>query len=79
MKVLIAGELPLAEDLLAMCARAGHEASLYLVESLGDANTVQRLADEAALADVALECHNESRLAKRRLIELLAPAPALYV
>lgn len=79
MKVLIAGELPLVEDLLALCVQAGHEASLYLVESLGDANTVRRLADEAALVDVALECHNESKLAKRRIIEMLAPAPALYV
>ncbi len=79
MKVLIAGELPLAEDLLALCVQAGHEASLYLVESLDDANTARRLADEAALADVALECHNESKPAKRRVIELLSPAPALYV
>jgi 3-hydroxybutyryl-CoA dehydrogenase len=65
--------------LLALCVQAGHDASLVLVESLGEASTARRLADEAAQADVALECHNASKAAKRRLIELLAPAPALYV
>jgi hypothetical protein len=49
------------------------------VESLQEANTAERLAGEAALADVALECHNESKAARRRVIVLLAGTPALYV
>jgi 3-hydroxybutyryl-CoA dehydrogenase len=79
LKVVIAGELPLAEDLLGLCAAAGHEATLYLVETLADANTAGRLAADAAQGDVAVECHNESKAAKRRLVELLDGAPALYV
>ncbi len=79
MRVVIAGELPLAEDLLALCLQAGHEASLFLVETLADAQTAERLAGEAAHADVALECHNESRPAKRLVVELMAGAAALYV
>src|SRR5262249_30281793 len=78
-KVVIAGELPLAEAVLALGAEPGHETSLYLVETLRDADTAARLAGEAALADVAVECHNESKAAKRRLIEQLAGAAALYV
>jgi 3-hydroxybutyryl-CoA dehydrogenase len=78
-RLVIAGELPLAEDLLALCVQAGHETSLFLVERLDDAETAGRLAGQAALADVALECHNESKPAKRRVIELLAEAPALLV
>jgi 3-hydroxybutyryl-CoA dehydrogenase len=78
-KVVIAGEQPLAEAVLALCVQAGHEVSLYLVETLRDAGTVARLAGEAALADVAVECHNESKSAKRRLIEQMAGAAALYV
>jgi 3-hydroxybutyryl-CoA dehydrogenase len=77
--VVIAGEQPLAEDLLNLCVRAGHATSLFLVESLHDSATAGRLRDEAAQADVALECHNEVKAAKQRVIELLAAAPALYV
>lgn len=79
MKVVIAGELPLAENLLALCTQAGHATSLYLVETLADAHTARHLAAEAAQADVALECHNESRPAKRRLVALLADARSIYV
>lgn len=50
-----------------------------MVESLQAANTAERLAGEAALADVALECHNEPKAARRRVIVLLAGTPALYV
>ena len=79
MKVLIAGELPLAEDLLRLCSDAGHQPSLYLVESLADAGTAPRLAEEAAQVDLAIECHDESRAGKRGLLALLQDAPAIYV
>jgi 3-hydroxybutyryl-CoA dehydrogenase len=78
MRVVIAGELPLAEEVLKLCLAAGHTATLYLVETLADAHNVQQLEAEAAVADAAVECHNESRAAKRRLVRLLDGASALY-
>jgi 3-hydroxybutyryl-CoA dehydrogenase len=79
MKVLIVGELPLAENVLALCTAAGHEASLHLVETLRDAHQATRVSAEAAHASIAIECHNESKAGKRRVLELLAGAPTLYV
>lgn len=79
MKVVIAGELPLVEDLSKLCSDAGHETSAYLVETLSDAETARRLAAEAAEADAAIECQNESKAAKRRLVQLLDKSEALYV
>lgn len=79
MKVVIVGELPLAEELLALCSGAGHETGLYLVESLGDAASVGRLESEAGGADVAVECHNESKDGKRQLVGLLHGARAIFV
>jgi 3-hydroxybutyryl-CoA dehydrogenase len=79
MRVVIAGEWPLAEDLLKLCTEAGHAATLYLVESLADAKTVSQLEGSAAIADVAIECHNESKDAKRRLIKMLDGAQVLCV
>ena len=79
MRVVIAGELPLAEDLLALCVAAGHAASLFLVETLADAKSVRQLEAEAVIADVAVECHNESKAAKRRLVRMLDGAPVLCI
>lgn len=79
MKVVIAGELPLAEDLLQLCTQAGHVTTLYVVETLADAQVAQRLAEDSREAEAAVECCNESRAAKRRVVELLAGAPAVYV
>jgi 3-hydroxybutyryl-CoA dehydrogenase len=75
--VVIAGELPLADEVLQLCLAAGHAPTIYWVETLSDALTVQRLRAEAAAADLAVECHNESLAGKRRLIESLAAAPLL--
>ena len=79
MKVVIAGELPLAEELLNLCAAAGHTTTLYVVETLADAETAGRLAHDSSTADAALECCNESRAAKQRVVALLDGAPALYI
>jgi 3-hydroxybutyryl-CoA dehydrogenase len=79
MRVVIAGELPLAETLLELCLSAGHDVELFLVETLAEAGTAGRLAQSAAEADAAIECHNESRAAKRRLVELLSGAARLHV
>ena len=70
MKVVIAGELPLVEDLFRLCIEAGHDTTLYLVESVTEMHTARRLAEEAAAADVAVECHNESKAAKRQLVKM---------
>jgi 3-hydroxybutyryl-CoA dehydrogenase len=79
MNVVIAGELPLADDLLRLCVEAGHSTALYLVESLKDTLTAQKLREEAAAANLALECHNESKDGKRNVIELMSGAPVLFV
>jgi len=79
MKIILAGELPLAEDLLNLCVAAGHEATLYLVETLRDANLAAQLHDDAVSADVAIECHNESKAAKRQLVQMLDAAQVVYV
>ena len=79
MRVVIAGELPLADDLLQLCTAAGHETTLYVVETLADAQVAGRLALDASQAQAVVECSNKSRAAKRRVVELLAGAPALYV
>jgi 3-hydroxybutyryl-CoA dehydrogenase len=78
-RVLLAGELPLAEELLGLCTAASHATTLYVVETLAEAETASRLAQDAAQADVAVECCNESRAAKRRVVALLEAAPALHV
>jgi 3-hydroxybutyryl-CoA dehydrogenase len=79
MNVVIAGELPLADEVLQLCLKAGHVTTLYLVESLADAEVTGRLAEEVAQADVAVECHNESKAAKSMLLSLsLQPARAVY-
>jgi 3-hydroxybutyryl-CoA dehydrogenase len=74
MKVVIAGEGPLAADLSKLCTDAGHTVSLFLVETLREAQTAWQLDEEAQSADIAIECHNESKEAKRRLIEIVDSA-----
>jgi len=78
MRVVIAGELPLAEDLLELCVEAGHTATLYLVETFAEADLAHQLAEEASLAQAAIECHNESKAAKRRLLEMLDGAQLVF-
>lgn len=74
MNVVIAGEQPLAAELLKLCSEAGHTASLFLMETPREAQTAWQLDEEAHAADIAIECHNESKEAKRRLIEILGQA-----
>jgi 3-hydroxybutyryl-CoA dehydrogenase len=76
---VIAGELPLAENVLSLCAAAGHETTLYLVETLGEAETAERLRGEAAQVDAAIECHNESKAGKHWVVGLLSGAPLVLV
>lgn len=77
MKVVIAGEQPLAADLLKLCTDAGHTTSLFLMETPREAQTAWQLDEETQSADLAIECHNESKAAKRRLLEILDNAPVV--
>ncbi len=79
MNVVLAGELPLADDLLKLCADAGYDTTLYLVESLADAAIAQKLRADASTAEVVVECHNESKAGKRRVVELLGGARMMFV
>lgn len=74
MNVVIAGEQPRAAELLKLCSEAGHTASLFLMETPREAQTAWQLDEEVHAADIAIECHNESKEAKRRLIEILGQA-----
>lgn len=74
MKVIIAGENPLAEELHRLCQAAGHEASFYLVETLAQTQKAMELIDDTTGADVAIECHNETKPAKRQLLKMLEGA-----
>ena len=70
-KVIIAGESPLAEDLAALCVDAGYEVSLYLIEDLIDVGALERLADDAKKAQLAIDAVVESLDTKRDLIRTL--------
>jgi 3-hydroxybutyryl-CoA dehydrogenase len=63
---------------LALCLNAGYAATLYLTDGAA-AIQAEELKAAAADADMAIECHDESREAKQRVIAALDSAPALYV
>ena len=70
-KVIIAGESSLVEDLAALCVDAGYEVSLYLIEDLIDSGVLQRLADDAKKALIAIDAVVVSMEIKRDLIRTL--------
>ena len=69
MNLLLAGDRPLLDDLAALCALAGHTVAAYSADALAESVTAARFATAAAGAEVAIECSNGSRSAKRRLLE----------
>ncbi len=73
-RVILAGESPLVEDLAALCVDAGYEVSMYLIEELIDAGALQRLADDARQAQIAIDLVVESLDTKRDLIRTLDQA-----
>jgi len=79
MRVVIAGEPPLAEDIMHLCADAGHDTAFFLVETLAHSQRALDLIDAATGADVAIECHNESKAAKRQLVKMMEGAKTIYV
>lgn len=68
MKVVIAGEQPLLEEVGQVCQAAGHEITLYPVEDFYDAVQSGHSMREAVNADVVIELHNESAAAKQELL-----------
>jgi len=72
MNVVIAGELPLVEEVTALCVAAGHNTNTYLVEDfLSALESGPAFAFEKNI-DVAIEMHNESAAAKQELLIALS-------
>jgi 3-hydroxybutyryl-CoA dehydrogenase len=74
MKVVVAGELPLVEEVTAMCVAAGHDTHTYLVEDFLSAVESGFLLEDVSDADVVIELHNESAAAKHELLLALGDA-----
>lgn len=74
MRVVIAGELPLVEEVGLLCQQAGHDCVLYLVEDFFSAIESGLMMAEAQHVDVAIEVHNESADAKQELLLSLSQA-----
>ena len=68
MKVVVAGELPLVEELSQRCIDAGHETTLFLVEDFLSALESGFMMEGLADVEVAIEVHNESAEAKQELL-----------
>lgn len=82
MRVVIAGELPLVEEVGWLCQQGGHDCVLYLVEDFFSAIESGLMMAEAENVDVAIEMHNESADAKQELLLSLSqalPADALVL
>ncbi len=74
MKIIIAGEMPFLQGIGQICAEAGHDTTLFLVEDFYSAIESGLMMDEAGDADVAIDLHNESAEAKQELMLSLAQA-----
>lgn len=78
MKVIVAGELPLVEEIGTLCLGGGYSTSLVLVEDFLSAIESGMVLDEvtASDVDVVIEVHNQSAEAKRQLLTSLGQAVA---
>ena len=74
MNVVVAGELPLVEEVTLLCANAGHLTTAYLVEDFYSAVQSGYIFDQSPTVDVVMELHNESAAAKQELLYALANA-----
>ncbi|MFW6096587.1 MAG: 3-hydroxyacyl-CoA dehydrogenase family protein [Chloroflexota bacterium] len=72
MKVIVAGEYPLAWDIGQLCLDVGHETHIYVAEDLYDAQASGSMMDGVADVDLAIEAQNETVEAKRELLLALA-------
>jgi 3-hydroxybutyryl-CoA dehydrogenase len=73
-RVLLIGEIPLVNELAHLCADAGYAASVYLVEDVIGAGGIDRVREDAASADVAVEVMSESIDAKHAIVTALDAA-----
>jgi 3-hydroxybutyryl-CoA dehydrogenase len=71
LKVLIAGEAPLVEELAAVCIDAGHAVVVFLLEDLIDASGLAQLAKAATSSDIAIEAVVASIETKRAVVDIL--------
>ncbi len=72
MNVVIAGEVPFLEEIAELSVKAGFNTNAYLVEDFLDALQSSYIMDDVAEADVIVEMHNESSLAKKELLITLS-------
>lgn len=68
MKVVIAGEMPLVNEIGQLCSQYEHDTVIYLVEDFQSAVQSGWAMPDAAGADIAVELHNESAAAKEELL-----------
>ncbi|HJW82756.1 MAG TPA: 3-hydroxyacyl-CoA dehydrogenase NAD-binding domain-containing protein, partial [Anaerolineae bacterium] len=81
-RVLLIGGWPLARELARLCADAGHAVSLFEVEDMADAETLDRVRRQAGDADVAIEVVCESIDTRRSVVAALdagLPPDALLI
>lgn len=73
-RVLLIGELPLADELARLCTDAGSLVSVYLVEETLGADGLERIRRDAAVAGIAIEAMSESIEIKRSIVAVLDAA-----
>lgn len=71
MKVIVAGEYPLAWDVGQLCHKGGHDTHIYVAEDIFDAEASSSIMDDVANADLAIEVQNETVEAKQALLSAL--------
>jgi 3-hydroxybutyryl-CoA dehydrogenase len=74
LNVIIAGEIPLVEELTHRCVDTGHSTTAYLVEDFLSAVQSGYILGDLSEVDVAIEVHDESSAAKQELLQALSTA-----
>lgn len=73
MNIVIAGELPLTEELASLIVGRGHNVDIVLVEDVLTVDESGYTAETAGKADIVIELLNESSKAKRALLSAITP------
>lgn len=82
MRVIVAGEIPLVDEIGRLCRQTSHETTIYLVEDFLGALEAGYALEQLANAEIAIETHNESAAAKQELLLAMGtylPADALIL
>jgi 3-hydroxybutyryl-CoA dehydrogenase len=72
MNIIIAGELPLVEELTHRCVDTGHSTAAYLVEDFLSAFQSGHILGDLSEVEVVIEVHNQSAAAKQELLQALS-------